>query len=59
MLDFFGSLITEGDAAREVLGFPPLSTVEAVRTSPTMAHLRERPVGQRDIDSWLSYWKLK
>jgi hypothetical protein len=59
MLDFFGSLTTEGDAVREVLGFPALSTVKAVRASPKMTQLRERPVEQRNIDSWLTYWKLK
>jgi hypothetical protein len=56
---WFGSLTAEGDAAREVHRFPALSTIEAVRVSLTVAQLREQPVGQRDIDSWPAYWKLK
>jgi hypothetical protein len=43
MFDCFASLTAEGNATREVHGFPALSTIEVVR------------VGQRDIDSWPAY----
>jgi hypothetical protein len=55
MLNFFGSLTNAGLG----LGLPALSTAKAEHASPTMAQLRERPVGQRDIDPWRAYWKLK
>ncbi|KAA1470564.1 acetyl-CoA synthetase-like protein [Dentipellis sp. KUC8613] len=58
LLDWFHSAWSDNSAeATEALGFPKLQTVNAKLASPTLADENLAQVGEKDVLSWVGYWK--
>ncbi|TFY63805.1 hypothetical protein EVG20_g6168 [Dentipellis fragilis] len=58
LLDWFHSAWSDNGAkATEALGFPKLQTVNAKLASPTLADEHLAQVGEKDVLSWVGYWK--
>src|SRR5260370_12155047 len=45
--------------AREAMGVPVVSTVEAVKASPALQRQNLKNLGVEDVLGWLKYWKKK
>lgn len=45
--------------AREAMGVPVLSTIEAMKASPALRRENLKSLGREDVLAWLKYWKKK